>query len=261
MDNAEFRVNLAKHFSDDWEVRASALPIATWDVSRVTDMSGAFAHKDCDGIDFSAWDTRNVTNMGSMFYGASCIDEASLESLDTRNVTTMQSMFFMVQVGFNPDLSKWDTSNVVDMGNMFDASWFYGTGLQGWNTSNVKNMTAMFCDCDDGFTDDLTKWDVSNVTEMVAIFNNAWGVKCDVSQWDTRNVTDVDFSIGPAALWFGGVESSPSFTEEEYAKDRFVKQYVKATGGSEELADACWWHAKLSGQAQEFYSYYDFRQD
>ena len=61
-------------------------PIGEWDVSRVTDMSGMFAHAIFNG-DISKWDVSSVTSMRVMFYRAE---------------------------SFNGDVSKWDASGAVD---------------------------------------------------------------------------------------------------------------------------------------------------
>merc|ERR1719506_2313514 len=55
-------------------------PIAEWDVSRVTDISGAFANANSFNGDISSWDVSSVTDMGLMF---------------------------MFATSFNADLSKW----------------------------------------------------------------------------------------------------------------------------------------------------------
>ena len=67
-------------------------PIATWDVSRVTDMSRMFARAKFFDSDVSRWDVSRVNNMRGMFLGAA---------------------------SFNGDLSRWDVSSVNDMHGMF----------------------------------------------------------------------------------------------------------------------------------------------
>ncbi len=64
--------------------------ISKWDVSRVTDMYGMFAHSHFNG-DISNWDVSSVTSMQSMFSSSH----------------------------FNGDISKWDVSKVTDMNGMF----------------------------------------------------------------------------------------------------------------------------------------------
>ena len=64
------------------------LPINSWCVGNVTDMSNLFHWEGNFNGDISDWDTSSVTTMRCMFYGAT---------------------------SFNGDLSKWNTSNVGDM--------------------------------------------------------------------------------------------------------------------------------------------------
>merc|ERR1719201_1592823 len=73
--------------------------ISSWDVSRVTDMSGVFANAQCFNGDISKWDVSNVRDMSGMFQGAT---------------------------SFNRDISKWEVSSVSNMNNMF------------WNAASFK---------------------------------------------------------------------------------------------------------------------------
>ena len=68
-------------------------PIADWDVSAITDMSGLFyyLYADISNADISNWDTSGVTTMEEMFYGASVFNQPL--SFDTSSVTTMYGMF------------------------------------------------------------------------------------------------------------------------------------------------------------------------
>ena len=82
--------------------------IGTWDVSRVTDMSGLFSGANLFNADISKWDVSRVTNMNRMFMGAK---------------------------SFECDLSKWDVSRVTDMSQMFSgAKSFKGDALK-WKVS------------------------------------------------------------------------------------------------------------------------------
>ena len=67
-------------------------PIAGWDDSGITDMSGLFIGFKEFNADISSWDASGVTDMRSMFS-------------DLKN--------------FNADLSNWDTSGVTNMSGMF----------------------------------------------------------------------------------------------------------------------------------------------
>ena len=92
--------------------------IATWDVSRVTDMSRMFAHAKVFDSDISKWDVSRVNNMRSMFLGAT---------------------------SFNGDLSRWDVSNVNDMRGMFLGATVFKRQLCGsaWVRSKAK-QSVMF---------------------------------------------------------------------------------------------------------------------
>ena len=49
-------------------------PIASWDVSEVTDLSTLFYSKTDFNEDLSRWDVSNVKDMEGMFYGATSFD-------------------------------------------------------------------------------------------------------------------------------------------------------------------------------------------
>ena len=66
--------------------------INTWDVSKITDMSGLFKNKINFNSDISNWNVSNVVSMMEMFEYAE---------------------------SFNQDISFWNVSNVTDMTCMF----------------------------------------------------------------------------------------------------------------------------------------------
>ena len=90
-------------------------PIADWNVSAVTNMSGLFKDLEDFNADISYWDTSGVTTMYQMFSGASAFNQPL--SFDTSSVTSMGQMFYNAGA-FNQPLS-FDTSSVTDMGYMF----------------------------------------------------------------------------------------------------------------------------------------------
>ena len=82
------------------------LPIGSWCVGDVTDMSSLFDGLYSFNEDISGWNVSQVTDMSFMFKGASSFKQE--------------------------DLSKWDTSAVTDMRGMFrGASSFNGKSLLG----------------------------------------------------------------------------------------------------------------------------------
>ena len=92
--------------------------MATWDVSRVTDMSRLFSSQRSFDADISNWDVSRVKDMSGMFLGAS---------------------------SYNGDLSRWDVSKVKDMSGMFGGATLFKRRLCGgaWVHSKAT-QTRMF---------------------------------------------------------------------------------------------------------------------
>jgi len=94
-------------------------PIATWDVSGITDMSYLF---DITGAattinaDISDWDTSRVTDMSGMFLNAKAFNQPL--TFDTSSVINMRGMFAGADA-FNQPLS-FDVSSVTMMDFMFN---------------------------------------------------------------------------------------------------------------------------------------------
>ncbi|WP_339896270.1 BspA family leucine-rich repeat surface protein [uncultured Algibacter sp.] len=123
-----------------------------WDVSKVTDMSMAFAYysePNADiffNADISSWDVSNVTNMENMFAQSNFNQDIS--SWDVSNVTNMSGMFAS-GYKFNQDISSWKVSKVIDMSYMFENAWVFNQDLSSWDVSNVtkcKNFYEVYSD-------------------------------------------------------------------------------------------------------------------
>ena len=117
-------------------------PMAEWDVSSVTDMSGVFANADSFNGDMSKWDVSGVTSMSRMFMRATSFN-GDLSHWDVSSVTDMTFMF-MHATSFNGDLSKWDVSRVSDMTGMFRQAKVFNRDLSEWDVSSVTGMDDMF---------------------------------------------------------------------------------------------------------------------
>ena len=86
-------------------------PIASWDVSEVTNLSWLFINQAGFNEDLSRWDVSNVVKMNGMFAGAT---------------------------SYNGDLSSWDVSNVVNMDSMLSGATSFDRQLGGaWSTSTA----------------------------------------------------------------------------------------------------------------------------
>jgi hypothetical protein len=116
--------------------------INCWDVSQVTDMSGAFAISSFDGP-LNCWDVSSVTDMGSMFHKA---------------------------LWFNQDIGSWDVSSVKDFSSMFDEARSFNQNIGSWNVSSARRMTFMFYLATD-FNQNLCEWgEKVDVTQLDAAF-------------------------------------------------------------------------------------------
>ena len=99
-----------------------------------------------------------------------------IERLNTSHVTDMSYMFYNCTSLTSLDLSDFDTSNVTNMSYMFsgdDANKINLTeiiGLKNFNTSKVTTMRAMFNNCVELTSLDLSSFDTSNVTDMTYMF-------------------------------------------------------------------------------------------
>ena len=147
--------------------------IATWDVSKVTNMRYMFY--ECTGLtslDLSNWDVSNMTNMMEMFYYCTSLTSVGdLSNWDVSNVTNMCKMFQGCTGLTSLDLSNWDVSNVTNMGYMFSSCYsLTSLDLSNWDTSEVTNMDSMFYYCRN-LTEIKMGGDVSNVTDVSSMFS------------------------------------------------------------------------------------------
>ena len=104
-------------FEDPAAAKARYGPIASWDVSEVTDLSELFEYQADFNEDLSRWDVSNVVNMNRTFNGAT---------------------------SFNGDLSHWNVSNVEDMNSMFMGATSFDRQLGGAWSSSTATKHWMF---------------------------------------------------------------------------------------------------------------------
>lgn len=96
-------------------------PMPNWDVSQVTDMTGAFKKKTKFNTDISNWDVSNVISMYGMFDMASSFNQ-DISSWAVSDTTIIMYAMFYKAYSFNQDISSWDVSKVVDMRYMFESA-------------------------------------------------------------------------------------------------------------------------------------------
>ena len=175
-----------------------------WDVSQVTNMSGAFDSKSAFNGDIGAWDVSNVTNMERMFYQAPSFNQ-DIAAWDVSKVTNMERMFVEAS-SFNGDIGAWDVSNVTNMRNMFTSASSFNQDIGAWDVSNVMNMSYMFTSAS-SFNQDISGWCVSNISSEPNSFSigsplteankPVWGT-CPALGIDDQYFTNLSIYPNPA---------------------------------------------------------------
>ena len=144
-------------------------PIASWDTSAVTNMTGMFCGTADFNEDISRWDVSNVVEMGYMFN--SC-------------------------TSFNGDLSSWNVSSVKSMAAMFQGATSFNGDLSRWQIGQVKSMNFMF-DGATSFNGDLSTWQVGQVKSMLMMFRRATSFTHQLSgAWSTSTASQGDMFGG-----------------------------------------------------------------
>jgi surface protein len=136
--------------------------IASWDVSRITDMSLLFANAAAGGNDTIANLTENKL--------------AGISNWNVSSVTTMTATFKGSK--FNGDLSKWNVSKVTDFSSMFASSLIANDTMLKWDVRAGTDFSTMFSSASN-FTTNLSYWNVKSdatLTDMfLGIFDNISG--------------------------------------------------------------------------------------
>ena len=117
-------------------------PIADWDVSQVTNMSGLFKFKRNFDGDIGDWDVSNVVDMSEMFYRAESFNKNL--NWDVSNVRNMDKMFFNAHE-FNGRIDSWDVSKVTSMDQLLYNARRFTSNIGGWTYhSSLSDFTHFF---------------------------------------------------------------------------------------------------------------------
>ena len=125
MQDATFKTALATWFNDKKFAIKVYGHISDWDVSRVTNMRGAFLGRRYFDEDISRWCTDKVRDMSSMFYGATRFN-VDLGDWNVSEVRDMKAMFRLAS-SFNKDLTKWCVQKIPSTPDHFD----FNAGFEG----------------------------------------------------------------------------------------------------------------------------------
>ena len=123
--------------------------IDTWDVSRITDMSGLFKRMNHFNECINNWQTEQVTNMSEMFMNCNKFNNGGNPlTINTDNCENMSGMFICCikfDNGGNPLVLN--TGNCENMSMMFCSCYLLNVHIIFSNTSRVLDMTNMFFGC------------------------------------------------------------------------------------------------------------------
>lgn len=133
------------------------------------------------GSVINCWDVSKVTDMSGAFFDLGSFNEA-LDCWDVSKVTTMQLMFRKASA-FNQEIGSWDVSRVTDMSVMFGEATSFDQNIGSWDVSKVTNMFRMFASASN-FNQDIGPWDVSKVTDMGDMFFAARSFNQNLCDWD-----------------------------------------------------------------------------
>lgn len=169
--------------------RFNSPSVITWDTSRITNMSYAFAVQTSFNQPIGGWNTSRVTNMDNMFFQSSF--NQPIGGWNTGSVTTMGNMFAECYTNaFNQDIDAWDVSNVTNMSQMFYVNQGMNRSLNSWNTSKVTSMSLMFYQAQ-VFNGNIGNWNTSSVNYMNDMFFQAYSFNKDISNWNFKGINAI----------------------------------------------------------------------
>jgi surface protein len=194
------RIAVREWQSDRDAAMARYGPIADWDTSLVTSMSGLFYGATTFNEPLTRWNTSNVETMAGMFDGATSFNQP-LSQFDTSNVRDMSYMFATAAAFDQPLNNRWNTRNVESMHAMFHGATAFNQPIDQWDTSRVVTMGYMFSNATT-FNQPLNnRWDTSNVESMVSMFHTATAFNQPLAQWDTGKVENMNFMFANATAF------------------------------------------------------------
>lgn len=172
----------------------TGVDLKEWDVSNITDMSGAFRNNINLKLDVSKWNVSKVTDLSHTFESTKG-EITGTGSWKTTSLKNISGIFSNSEI--NVDISNWDVSKVTNMSNAFSGAANFKGDLSKWNVGNVTNMRKIFAGAV-LFNSDISKWDVSKVVVMAQAFTGAAAFNQDISGWDVSNVKEMEMMFAGA---------------------------------------------------------------
>ncbi|WP_367295815.1 BspA family leucine-rich repeat surface protein [Levilactobacillus yonginensis] len=160
--------NMTQMFSQDFALKS--LDLSSWDLSNVTDMTGAFSGRYYD----PETDTHYKMGLVDLKLGTT-----------TSNVTTMDSMLYNDDALTTVDAADWDVSSLTSADSLFYGTAIANLNLSGWQTSKLKTLSNAFASMPNLVSFDGSNWDTSNVVIFVQAFEgDPLLTTAKVSDWD-----------------------------------------------------------------------------
>lgn len=135
-------------------------------------------------------------NCSTMFAGFSNVSSIlfNIHKFYTEDVTDMSYMFAGCSSLNNvPDIPTFVTTNVETMAHMFDSSYFSALDLSAFNTQHLRGdgMVAMFKNCSNLQTLNISKFTTEQITDMSNLFNGCKKLgELHIDNFDMSHVTN-----------------------------------------------------------------------
>ena len=124
--------------------------MSDWDVSDITSMDYLFGgygrERPHFNEDLSRWNVSRVTDMWGAFYGATAFTGAGIGCWDVSSVTDMAAML-RDATAFTAPIGDWDVSSVTNMRYMLSGATSFNQRLGGQWATSTAYKTYMFLGC------------------------------------------------------------------------------------------------------------------
>lgn len=220
--------------------------VSSWDVSKVTNMSGMFLEcTNMSGEYLRDWDVSNVKDMSDMFYacrnlGTNYLGINILRKWDVSNVENMSRMFQLCENLESAGIGNWDVSNVENMSWMFDGCSYFKEDLSRWDVSNVNNMSCMFTECKSFLPSSLGEWKVKSDAKVELMFLHTAPEENNLPQWYLNSLKNVserfnfDVNDDDKEILDNSTDNLKNISSE-LNREKFFKDFILDSGDKEKL--------------------------
>ena len=183
-------------------------PIVSWDVSKVTDMSGLFESKFDFNQEIGSWNLASVTTVERMFAEAFDFD-ANLSKWKFPKVTNMSFMFYNANRFTGKGVDDWTFPEAVTMRGMFWGATLFNAYVEHWKFPKATIMDSMFKRTVDFQGRGSYMWEFPEVTNTAHMFEDALGFKGSTDHWKFPKIQTMAFMFHNARAFAGDVEEWP----------------------------------------------------